>query len=401
MNVTLSDLQMTDGDGPVHNADNNPAYNPLNIWNYGNAALPHMGGAIHLTSPPNTVGAEIYLGGAASIMRDMGNDGYDPAAMICSGEYGGNFRNSDPNIGFQANQVVRNIGARFTLRNPIALYMQVPDFSNYITPDGRDAAEFFHIIRGRTAEETGGTYDEILHAIFQVRPCDTYASAPEGCMNYTVSDIKIGLPTNEGDIYPQFDTKQTLPIWYGSQMAETFNQALAAEAFVDVAPVDTTRYASVQPCESPHCMANGQPTQPLPMAQYKALQNQPRIAAATLPLIPLTVQAGKSYAELGMLTFSAAANAEILFFDENGNEVPGLFNVSNRGALDEDSTPIQPSDHTVYDQMTFTFDLSVSDGAPDGLYGIFIKNPKGTAGITSQGAFTPEPGMILVRNSTY
>ena len=53
---------------------------------------------MHLTSPPNTLGAEVYLAAAATLLRNVGS--YDPQNMICCSKYGQPYRNSDPHIGF-------------------------------------------------------------------------------------------------------------------------------------------------------------------------------------------------------------------------------------------------------------------------------------------------------------
>ena len=83
-----------------------PAYNPLNKWNSGPKAVRGTnasGGAMHLTSTPNTLQTEMALAGGATILRPCGNG--VPQTVICCAQYGQAYRNSDPHIGQQVNQV--------------------------------------------------------------------------------------------------------------------------------------------------------------------------------------------------------------------------------------------------------------------------------------------------------
>ena len=140
--VHLEDLYLRDQQGnPVYNSlTGKPAYNPINKWNSGTAAVPGVsGGAMHLTSPPNTLGAEVYLAAAATLLRDVPL--YNAQAMICCSKYGQPFRNSDPHIGFGANQLTKN-GYTVSLTNPVGLYIQEPDWSSYETQTGLPRPSF-------------------------------------------------------------------------------------------------------------------------------------------------------------------------------------------------------------------------------------------------------------------
>lgn len=283
--VQMADLQLTDSQGqPVLDYEGKPFYNPLNKWNAGNVALPDRGGAMHLTSPPNTVGAEIYLGAAATIPRDV--DPYSPQAMNCCSGYGQSFRNSDPNIGFQVNQIVRNLGFPATLTNPVSLYMQTPDFSNYVTPDGTDAASFFTINRGRNEQAAGVRYDQILHATFEV-PAE---------LGYTVSDIKIA----------------GSPICWGSQVAETFNMALAGTADT-ASKADQTQQACPQDAASP----NPWPQLLISNAVLSAFYADQAIANAPLPPIAPVVSPGQSLTGMALLVVQGMKGASISFPGED------------------------------------------------------------------------------------
>ncbi|MBR9920348.1 MAG: hypothetical protein GYB31_05855 [Bacteroidetes bacterium] len=205
--ITMDDLILKDASGnPVIDpSTGRPAYNPLNKFNSGS------GGAMHLTSTPNTLQTEIGLATSSTIQRTSGNA--NEQTLICCGVFGQDFRNSDPHIGGSVNRVVE-AGYKVTLTNPPGLYIQMPNFSQYKTPDGTDASEFWTIVRGKvtTENEYGvslpGNY--ILHAKFEV-PADK---------GYTVSDITIA-----GE-----------PIKWGSQIAATYNMQIVASAIPDAAP---------------------------------------------------------------------------------------------------------------------------------------------------------------------
>lgn len=356
--VTLSDLYMRDSAGNVVNNYNGvPAYNPLNKWNYGNTATENFGGAVHLTSPPNTVGAEIYLGAAATMLRNLGPEDYSPALNLCASLYGGSFRNSDPNIGLQANQATRNLNKRVALTDPIALYMQRPDFSNYVTPDGTDASDFFKVVRGRTADETGRNYDEILHATFEV---------PEG-YDYTVSDIMIGGRN----------------IFYGAQMAETFDQALAATVYLDSEIVDNTYYPPVGDLDNP----NGGAQQPITLSVYESVNNSPTISAATVPLLPPAVKAGESLKDMAMITYSGAQDATIEYVGPDGKVAKGI-KITRQGSIAEGQKTLVGK-HGVYDVIVYKISIDVGPDVTPGIYGVRVTNPGNLQQI-------PSPGNLIV-----
>jgi hypothetical protein len=70
------------------------SYNPYNKWNTTH-------GLMHLCSPPNTLTAEIELGGDAAVVRQSthGRLLVESDALICATGYGDPDRNSDPTIG--------------------------------------------------------------------------------------------------------------------------------------------------------------------------------------------------------------------------------------------------------------------------------------------------------------
>jgi hypothetical protein len=208
-NVKKEDLYLLDekGNSVIVRETGLPAYNPINKWNSGSSAIENGGGAVHLTSPPNSLGAEIYLGAAATILREVGGKVItDANTLICAAQYGQIYRNSDPRIGQNVNSLVYNNKLKISLTNPIALYGQLPDFSQFKMPDsaeGYKIEDCYKIIRG-TDVNPGTTFypnNMILHARFEV---------PAGA-KFKLSDILV----------------KGFPLKWGSQIADVFKVQLA------------------------------------------------------------------------------------------------------------------------------------------------------------------------------
>ncbi|HKX85603.1 MAG TPA: hypothetical protein VJL37_02940 [Flavobacterium sp.] len=217
--ITLADLSLPNVTNPI---TNQPVYNPLNKWNSGTISDDTKGGAIHLTSTPNTLQTEIGLATTSTVQRfnpptTPSDDTFWPSSqyndLICVGVFGQRFRNSDPNIGGNVNNFVSSANM-VTLANPPGLYIQMPDFSNYKTPDGTDPSSFWTIVRGsQTLKDENGNLlpgNFILHAVFEV---------PES-KGYTVSDITI---SNQS-------------IDWASQIASTFKMQIVASAYAGTKP---------------------------------------------------------------------------------------------------------------------------------------------------------------------
>jgi hypothetical protein len=228
--ITLADLSLP---GAINPVTGGPVYNPLNKWNSGTISNNTLGGAIHLTSTPNTLQTEIGLATAATVQRNnpSGTTGNTiwPLRMynnlLCDAQYGQKNRNSDPNIGGNVNNLVNgiltaNVSQVATLADPPGLYIQMPDFTNYVTPDKTDASTFWKIVRGsKTLNDQYGNPmpgNFILHAVFEV-PANK---------NYTVSDIRIN---NSQPIDEQY-------IIWGSQVAATFQMQIVASAYASSTP---------------------------------------------------------------------------------------------------------------------------------------------------------------------
>ena len=91
------------GDPVLDPTNGNPASDPANKSNSTPVPIPGKSdGAMHLTSGSNTLSAEIYLAAAATIPRSVAAS-QTPQTLICCAKYGRNYRNSDPNIGYNAN----------------------------------------------------------------------------------------------------------------------------------------------------------------------------------------------------------------------------------------------------------------------------------------------------------
>jgi hypothetical protein len=224
ISVTVDDLTLMDANGnPVIDPSTGlPAYNPLNKWNSGPVSVRGAnasGGAIHLTATPNTLQTELGLAGGATVRRNVGNS--DPQQLICCSQYGQSFRNSDPHIGQNVNQVV-SVGNRVSLANPPGLYIQMPDFSGYTLPSdpnlppGAQPSDCWQIVRGSanvidpvTGQPFAGNM--ILHVAFQI-PAAWIAAG----VSFTVGDITIDL------------NGVTQPIQYASQIQNTFQIGLFA-----------------------------------------------------------------------------------------------------------------------------------------------------------------------------
>ncbi|HEY4015754.1 MAG TPA: hypothetical protein VGM06_20580 [Polyangiaceae bacterium] len=230
--IALADLYLTDANGnPVIDpSTGRPAYNGLNKWNRGPISNDTQGGAMHLTSTPNTIQTEIGLASAATVQRQGTHA--TPDSLICCAQYGQRYRNSDPNIGFQVNSVVGE-GASATLANPPGLYIQTPNFGAYKPPvghEGDDVSQFWTVTRGTKApfHDAWGNQmpgDFILHATFEV-------PASKG---YTVSDITITT------------TGSAQAIIYGGQVAQTFHMQIVAWAYPAPIPAAQPCVGSLEP----------------------------------------------------------------------------------------------------------------------------------------------------------
>jgi hypothetical protein len=331
-NVQLSDLYLLDTSGkPVVNPlTGQPAYNPLNKWNAGPVITPGVsGGAMHLTSPPNTLGAEVYLAAAATLLRNVSS--YSPQSMICCSRYGQPYRNSDPHIGFSANQLAK-MGLTLSLTDPVGLYIQEPEWGVYATPDGTPAQNFWTVTRGNAP-------GQILHAVFAV-------PAAQG---YTVSDITIN----------------GQPIQWAGQIAQTFQMQLSATGFSG---------SALPPQQMQACQMEAPNPTPQPLLlidngllnAYNALYT---IAGnvTNSPVLPAPVVQQGQTVQLALQCSDVAEKPAISFGDD--------ITVTINAASGSHAAVAAARSSSVLAQRTFQLTIAVGANATPGQRAVTVTNP--------------------------
>lgn len=393
--VTVADLQLYDPDNPntpvIDPQTGRPAYNPLNKWNYGTVAIrgsaDATGGAMHLTATPNTLQTELGLGAGATVQRSQGNT--DPQALICCGQYGQNYRNSDPHIGQTINLAV-GAGFNISLADPPGLYIQMPSFAQYELPAdpklpaGARPDDCWQVIRGFetvidpiTNAPFPGSF--ILHAAFQIPQ-----SWIDAGVSFTVGDIKIA----------------GKPIQYGSQVASTLEIALFGRP---IAPVNPT---PKQPCvATPAVITQAAPIQimfqPLWDAYYGTVVNTPAGVQMTLAsnssIIPPTVKSGSQNVALA-LTYNAPGGATSLpapqwptvVFTLNGQPDTGI--TTKVTGYNPDVYYAPPGNTYPSQCQLLNLQVSVAATTPKGVRGVVIV-PAGQVFSTN---ITPAPAFLVV-----
>ena len=273
-NVTLDDLSLKDSAGGFvtdPSNGNQRVYNPLSKWNSGTQTLANSGGAAHLTSSPNTLGAEFDLAAAATIPRVDGNGQPVTAAqpLVCCAKYGQAGRHSDPTIGQAVNSTVNASGQRVlaTLTNPPGLYMQTPDwtiFTSAVIPNASGfASSCWKVVRGRLADPAlQNDIDRILHATFTIPP------------GYKASDLLVN----------------GQPLQYGSQIASAITMKLSATAFQTTGEAQTGVSCTVgnnNPAPSVSSI------QPLNVFQaYRALEMATNELPLSVPILAFRIAQG-------------------------------------------------------------------------------------------------------------
>jgi len=189
-------------------------YNPYNEYN--------IGAAIHLTQGANTLGAEIGLAMAGSLLWGTPPKTSDPD-LVCCALYGEPNRFSDPTIGKEVNDLARK-GMYVTLRDPVGLYIasirpnDFTDWNDKPIPN----LETTYFIPLRKSED--GSL--VLRATFKV---------PDGVM-------KNGQQARAGDL-----KYLGVPISSGGQVANAITMHLFAEA-LDGAPHQQPQKCGAHPC---------------------------------------------------------------------------------------------------------------------------------------------------------
>jgi hypothetical protein len=239
--VAAADVKDANGDTWIGKGQ----YNFYNKWNTTH-------GIVHLCSPPNSLVAEVQLGGDGTVLRTdpKGRLLVEPDALIAYAGYGGPNRNSDPTIGAAVNALAR-LGAYVTLKNPVGLYMDHIDLSGWRAPDGGDVTEFVRIARGMP-----GMIERLV------------VEAPPG-RKLTVSDLSIA-----GE-----------PIRFGGQIAECITVKLVGLANIVPNPVQgpsvrARRHSSIDPFD-PRTVGRSQAaTDSLPPGTVEAYQGEGTLPGA-------------------------------------------------------------------------------------------------------------------------
>jgi hypothetical protein len=302
--VTVEDLQLVDpttGKPVIDPATGHPAYNPLNKWNFGTVSTrsgspSDSGGVMHLTATPNTLQTEVGEAAAGTVSRVNPPGNSNPQLFICCGQFGQNFRNSDPHIGQTVNLVVSTPpGYQVSLADPVGLYIQMPDFSTYALPSdpnlpsGAQPSDCWQIVRGSqlltdpvTNQPFPGSF--ILHAAFQIPEAWIDAG-----VSFTVGDITIG----------------GQPIQWASQISQTLQIGLFAR------PIPAT-LPELQPCVGTPSPQYAQPLQSMYSVLWDAYygtavknpQGYQMSLASNTVIIPPVIQQGATDVQLA-LTCSA------------------------------------------------------------------------------------------------
>jgi len=159
-------------------------FDAMNATNYD----PASGEIVHMGQDNNTLGAAVQLAVDASwaVVDGNNNPVTDGLSLItCLDGFGVETRNSDPHIGAQINELVRE-GFKVTFSDPPGLYLHSIDLSGFETPDGSDINDWLTYERGVEGFRTRASFE-----------------APKGSQ-LTVSDL-----TLDGD-----------PVEFGGQIAE-------------------------------------------------------------------------------------------------------------------------------------------------------------------------------------
>lgn len=373
--ITVEDLYLIGADGtPVTDpATGRPAYNPLNTWNAGPHRLANSGGAMHLTSTPNTLQTEMGLAGAATVLRNQGNA--NGSELICCAQYGQISRNSDPHIGQISNQIVGfGSGFRVSLADPIGLYIQIPTFTNYTLPDdpnlpaGASAADCWQILRGQAnLPDMPDNYNFVLHAKFEIPQAWRDAG-----VSFEVGDIMI----------------DRAPIAFGSQILPTIQIALFPRAIAADMP------QAPQPCVANLDLpfAKAQPQQimywdlwqgyngtAVPNARGVAMTLAsntiivaPRIAAGSTAKFALT---GSAFAALG------ATLPKVAFYEDGSDSPDPAISVTVETL--SDVTYAVPGNSEPGPQQLLELSVNVATNATPGNRAISVANPGDALGQTA------------------
>ncbi|KAA8895555.1 hypothetical protein FN846DRAFT_1029659 [Sphaerosporella brunnea] len=144
------------------------SYNPHNKWN----APMDTGCIMHLVQRNNTLAAQFHLGGQSTVLRidQNGRPIREADQLLRCSRLGGAYRNSDPHIGIQINNIAHN-KAMITIADPLGLYLDNFDGNAFEAPDGHNVNDFWKWTRGTPADPAKGRQAHWVRAVFEV-PAD-------------------------------------------------------------------------------------------------------------------------------------------------------------------------------------------------------------------------------------
>jgi hypothetical protein len=389
--VNVQDLQLTDSAGKpiIDPTTGRPAYNPLNKWNSGPVSTRGgnpSGGAIHLTSTPNTLQTELGLAGGATVCRTVGNA--NPQTLICCSQYGQAFRNSDPHIGQNVNQIV-SAGSNVSLANPTGLYIQMPDFSGFALPadpnlpPGAQPSDCWQVVRGAETvidPVIGAPFsgNMMLHVAFQIPQAWIEAG-----VSFTVGDITLAL------------NGVSQPIQYASQILQTFHIGLFAR------PLAASRLAPIA-CVV-NLPANGQAAQAQPTQMfyqtvwegyYNSVVNNPAGVPMSLAsnsvIIPPEVARGAKDVAMVLTCGTAVTGPTGELPNVTVPEGDIVFTVTGMTTVNYAA----PGNSYPSDFQLLTLTVSVAPNAVMGLRSIVVTNPPQPG--TPPPAAVPAPAMLNI-----
>jgi hypothetical protein len=337
--VQEEDLYLLDssGDPVIDRETGRPAFNDLNKWNNSTTR-----GAVSLSSRPNALSAEILIAGQATSPREKnGQPVTGGNALLECGPIGEPNRNSDPHISASVNALVRSpSNLQISLKNPVGLYIQEPDFSTFSlpfsAPSSARPADFWTVARGRKRSDPN-SIDEILHAVYEV---------PEG-MGFVVGDISIA----------------GFEIEFGSQIVQKLEIALTGLGL----PM------TGDPPIAQACVSKKQNPEPHPLQMMDLnLSN----AGSRDALIP-RVEQGSTVDNLVLLAAGADRGATVRIGD-------GVTAAINRIEVDVDDSG-----------SVFHLTVTIAADAPVGDRSVLVTNADGTAGPAAVGLLEVVPAASL------
>jgi len=348
--IALEDLYLSDENNQpvIDPSTGRPLYNPLNKWNSGTLSNDTQGGAMHLTSTPNTIQTDIGLANQSTIQRTIGNT--DQEKLICCAQFGQPMRNSDPHIGQMVNQNVGNHKLTLSLCNPPGLYMQLPDFSQFTFPEGTTYSDYYTVVRGNLTldDPSGGQLpgNFILHAVFE---------APAG---FTIQQVLI---SKGGTAYP---------IKWAGQIAETINNQIVAYGLA--APVPAALGCVGTPVTADTYAA---PLQLFHADVFAAMSataipnpvNQPMTLISNSTMIAPKVVVGASAIPM-VVTCATTTTSPLPFVTFDSDQITA--EVTSVGSI----TYAVPGNSYPSASTVLYINVSVLPGAPLGLHGLFVTN---------------------------